>query len=345
MSPQVSVVVPVWNAEAYLARCVDSILGQTLTDIEVVLVDDGSTDASGAMIDDYAARDPRVKAIHTDNRGPGMAIHTGIHATRGQYVTVYDNDDYAPLDALEHFYAKAEATGADLVAGDFWQNRSFGSPDFSLVHHRLELDGNEPFQALKRLLGGEWKGALWTLLVRRELYVENIREIPLSYYAQDLTALVQLFCLTRKMVRIDHPVYYHEQREGSLSHRWSNWSPKRRDEYRIITQWVLDYLEKIPGQTLFIDELAYFALVRTSIWQLKNYETGQTNGLSEFEARIYSDYYINPAARRRMRKVWPKQFIFLSAKRHAGWRLVKNALWGTPLMRGLLRAVRKSFRN
>ncbi len=345
MTPKVSVVVPVYNAEPYLARCVDSILGQTLSDIEVVLVNDGSTDASGAMIDVYAARDPRVKAIHTENRGPANAQHTGILASHGKYVTVYDNDDYAPLDALERLCERAEATGADLVEGYYWERLSDLS-EFVLIRDRFECETNEPFAMLKHLLSGDRKGGpLWALLIRRELYTEHVREYPLSYYFQDFVAMVQLFYHTRKMVRLHHPVYYYAKREDSLSSRWRDWTRKRSDESRTITHWTLDYLEQKPDKALFADALAYYALFRTALWQMTNYTEGLGSDLSDLKARIFRDYYPNRTARRRMRREWPKQFVFLAAERRAGWRLVRNVLWGTPWMSKTLRTIRKIWRK
>ncbi len=342
---KVSVVVPVYNAEAFLARCVDSILGQTLSDIEVVLVNDGSTDASGAIIDAYAARDARVKAIHTENRGPAEAQHTGILASGGRYVTVYDNDDYAPLDALERLYERAEETGADLVIGDYWQSRTIGLSDFVRIHQSAFDEETDPIRAVGRWLNEEFdRGTLWATLMRRELYLSAVREYPLNYFAQDFVALVQLFFNAKKIVRLNYPVYNYVRRQESVSHRWQ-WDSKGSDEFLTITRWMLDYLDQIPEKAAFANETAYCALVRTGIWLLKNHEAGLGSDLSDLKARIFRDYYSNRTARRRMCREWPKQFVFLAAERRAGWRLVRNVLWGTPWMSKTVRTIRKTWQK
>lgn len=338
---KVSVIVPVWNAEAWLARCVDSILGQTLADIEVVLVDDGSTDGSGAIVDAYAARDPRVKAIHTENCGPADARHRGVHAAGGKYVALYDNDDYAPLDALERLYEKAEAAGADLVIGDYWQSPFHGSPDFVRVHHP-EWNAGAPHEALRRWLDGETRGAMWTLLMRRELFTDNIHDY-LPGFGEDNVMLVQLWSRARKPVRLaGEPVYYHLLRERSLAAHELPWPVKKVEDHAAATRFILDYVEKPPVREACASAQAYYGLYHLSLLLIMR--AGREVDLSDLEARIFRDYYGNRTARRRLRRLWPKQYVFLMAERHAGWRIVKKILWGTPLMRRAVRAARNLFR-
>lgn len=122
--PKVSVVVPVYNVERYLAECVDSILRQTLKDIEVILVDDGSPDGCGRMIDDYARRDARVVPVHQPNRGYGAAVNRGIAMARGAYVGIVESDDWIEPDMYEKLYASALANDTDVTKGGFFVYRS-----------------------------------------------------------------------------------------------------------------------------------------------------------------------------------------------------------------------------
>ncbi len=119
---KVSVIVPVYNQAPYLAECLDTVLAQTLRDIEVVCVDDGSTDGSGRMLDEYAARDGRVKVIHQRNAGVGSARNAGMAAATGEYIAFMDPDDLYPDErVLEDVYSAAVANGAKICGGSFME--------------------------------------------------------------------------------------------------------------------------------------------------------------------------------------------------------------------------------
>ena len=113
--PKVSVIVPVYNAEKYLQECVDSILGQTLADLELILVDDGSTDTSPALCDRYAEQDARVKVIHKPNGRAASARNAGIRAASGDYVAFVDSDDWVSAE----MYEKMLGTDADVTLCDY----------------------------------------------------------------------------------------------------------------------------------------------------------------------------------------------------------------------------------
>ncbi len=115
----VSVIVPVYNAAGFLRRCVDSALNQTHRKTEVVLVDDGSTDGSGMICDEYAGKDPRVRAIHKKNGGPSEARNLGIDAASGGYILFLDADDYLQENAIKSLVGCCERNGAEIAIGDF----------------------------------------------------------------------------------------------------------------------------------------------------------------------------------------------------------------------------------
>lgn len=114
----VSVVVPVYNVEKYLRECVESVLGQTYGDFELILVDDGSTDSSGELCDQYALKDDRITVIHQENGGLSVARNTGMDASQGEYIYFLDSDDYIRKDALEKLVARAKETDADITYFD-----------------------------------------------------------------------------------------------------------------------------------------------------------------------------------------------------------------------------------
>lgn len=168
MTPQmsmikISIIVAVYNAEKYLRRCLDSILGQSFKDWECLLIDDGSTDASPALCDSYAAADGRFRAFHKPNGGVGSARQTGLENAKGEYVAHIDSDDWVEPDMLEQLYAKAKETGADVVICDLYYDDSKG------CHRAVQKpSGPDAASALRDLYTGF--GGPVNKFVKRECY-------------------------------------------------------------------------------------------------------------------------------------------------------------------------------
>ena len=122
---KVSVIVPVYNAERYLAQCLDSILAQTLKEIEAVCVDDGSTDGSGEILDQYSLRDQRVKVLHRKNSGYGSAMNAGLDAACGEYIGIVESDDCILPEMYRTLYEESAAGELDVVKSDacFWYEK------------------------------------------------------------------------------------------------------------------------------------------------------------------------------------------------------------------------------
>ena len=165
-NPKISVIVPVYKAEHYLARCVDTLLAQTFDDFEVILVDDGSPDNSGAICDEYALKDKRVRVIHQPNAGVSMARQKGLDNARGEYVIHADPDDWVEPDMLKELYAKAKEEDADMVICDFYAH--YGE---KVVYERQQpssLDHNTVLCELFKHL----HGSCWNKLVRRICFLK-----------------------------------------------------------------------------------------------------------------------------------------------------------------------------
>ena len=114
--PKISVIIPVYNAEKYLYRCIDSVLAQTYQDFELLLIDDGSKDSSGAICDEYAAKDARVRVFHKENGGVSSARNVGLDHARGEWITFVDADDWISMDWLKEMMTHSDS---DLVIADF----------------------------------------------------------------------------------------------------------------------------------------------------------------------------------------------------------------------------------
>ena len=116
---KVSVVIPIYNVEKYLRQCLDSVVNQTLKEIEIICVNDGSTDSSPAIINEYAAKDPRIVVIDKANSGYGHSMNCGFDLARGEYIGIVESDDYADPDMFEKLYECAAADGLDVVKSGF----------------------------------------------------------------------------------------------------------------------------------------------------------------------------------------------------------------------------------
>lgn len=124
--PKVSIIIPVYKAESYLHRCIDSILAQTFADWELLLIDDGSPDRSGDICDEYAVKDKRIRVYHKKNGGVSSARQKGLDMARGEYVIHVDPDDWVEPSMLTELFAKAKAENADMVICDFYLDTKSG---------------------------------------------------------------------------------------------------------------------------------------------------------------------------------------------------------------------------
>ena len=164
---KVSVIVPVYNAEKYLERCIDSLLSQTMTDWELILVDDGSADSSGRMCDEIALANPdrKISVLHKPNGGVATAREAGMEAACGEYSIHLDPDDFIEPDMLEKLYGCACATGADMVVCDFLLDYGPANKKISVQEPGADSD-----RFMNMLLDQKRHGSLCNKLIRTELY-------------------------------------------------------------------------------------------------------------------------------------------------------------------------------
>ena len=176
MNPAISVVIPVYNVEAYLRECVDSVLCQTMQDFEIILIDDGATDSSGAICDEYGTKDSRIRVIHQPNGGLSAARNTGLDAAIGEYVYFLDSDDYIKPYALEHLLQLAKKENADVVFFDAFVFFTDCEPDPNVYqyHRSREYSPKNGRQMLLDLLDtGEYRTAVPLMLFRREYMLHH----------------------------------------------------------------------------------------------------------------------------------------------------------------------------
>ena len=134
MSELISVIVPVYNVEKYLNKCIESIVNQTYTNLEIILVDDGSPDNSGAICEEYAKKDPRIKVIHQENAGAPAARNVAIDKAVGEFMYFMDSDDWAEPTMLEDMYTLAEENESQLVVAGFFIDTYYSDTEYRTDH-------------------------------------------------------------------------------------------------------------------------------------------------------------------------------------------------------------------
>ena len=172
----ISVVIPVYNVEKYLAECVDSVLNQTYTNYEIILVDDGATDSSGRMCDEYAQKDPRIRVIHQKNGGLSAARNTGLEVAKGDYVYFLDSDDYIEACTLEHLMARANEEHADVVFFDgfvFFDECEEDDTTSRYIRKAQYQTQNGRELLVQLLCNEEYRTAVPLMMFRRAFLLEN----------------------------------------------------------------------------------------------------------------------------------------------------------------------------
>ena len=210
---RISVIVPVYNVENYLGKCVDSLLCQTVPPFEIILVDDGSTDSSGAMCDSYAREHPElVRVIHQENAGLGGARDTGIGAAEGNWLLFIDSDDYVAENAISRL-TEAIGLGSDIIIFGFTEIGEDGTV-FS-----VENDGYPDGTVLDFSESPEVvfiKPNAWNKLYRRSLFTETGILFPSRVWYEDIRTTVKLSASAGKVAFITDPLYYYLRRSGSI---------------------------------------------------------------------------------------------------------------------------------
>lgn len=214
--PKISIIVPIYNAEKYLHYSLESILTQTFTDFELLLVDDGSNDKSMEICDEYAQADSRVKVLHKENGGVSTARNVGLSNANGEWVYFVDSDDIVLSDALDTFANLIEANTDFVMAGFYISDESGTKIKQPKVQKRCKLS---PIQALKEMYKPSdfsYQGYLWCKLFKRSLIQQaNLRFYDAISFNEDRLFILEYLCYTNNISYTTKPVYNYIQRSNS----------------------------------------------------------------------------------------------------------------------------------
>ncbi len=246
MPPLLSIVVPAYGVGEYLPACLDSLLSQTLEDIEVIIVDDGSPDESGEIADDYASIDSRVRVLHTENQGVGAARNEGVRAVTGRYIAFADPDDLVPPRAYELLVESLERTGSDIAAGNAWRyiegkgNVQSWTHAEAFAETRLKTHIRE-FPALIR------DRMLWNKVYRRSFWDEYGFEFPHMRYEDYPVAMLAHIKASSVDVYSDK-VYHWRQRVAEDSITQRSLELDNISDRVVSAEMVLDYANPEGGE-------------------------------------------------------------------------------------------------
>lgn len=210
-TPKISVIIPVYKVEPYLRGCLNSIVNQTYENLEIILVDDGSPDGCGAICDEYAARDRRIRVIHKTNGGVSSARNAGLRAAAGEWIGWVDSDDWIEPDMYEYLLSHALSAGADItVCGRLERYR-----DRSVFRGWEREETLDTETALELLLKNDvMQNYLWDKLWRRGLF--DGLSFPEGRTFEDIAIMHRLFVRARRIVCLPEAKYNYFQRPGSI---------------------------------------------------------------------------------------------------------------------------------
>lgn len=211
-SPKISIVVPIYKVEKYLNKCIDSILSQTFSDFELILVDDGSPDNCPEICDEYAKKDERIKVIHKENGGLSDARNAGIKAASGEYIGLIDSDDYIASDMYEDLYRNACENDADISVCGAVVVAENQEAEFLKETKTVVMSNKE---ALEQMIYNHlFEVNAWNKLYKKDLFSDICYPVGMLY--EDLATTYKLIDKSKTVVHSDGKKYAYVQRGGSI---------------------------------------------------------------------------------------------------------------------------------
>lgn len=255
--PLITVIIPVYNSESSLKECIGSVIRQSYPNTEIIIVNDGSTDGSGVIADNFAQKDSRIIVVNKKNQGLVLARKTGIDIAHGKYIQYLDSDDVLCENALENLLIRAEETNAEVVVAPFYicTGDKVGK---SLFFNFESLSGVE---YLKSMLTWKMHWCVWSKFHLRSLYQNKIERPDISL-GEDVVLSTQLLYYAKKVVSIDAEIIRYNFTSTSMSHP-DSFDNKKYEDFKGYVKWVDCFITKKELKKELGMELAYFHLKTT----------------------------------------------------------------------------------
>ncbi len=247
-----SVIIPVYNVEKYLDRCIRSVIGQSYENLEIILVDDGSTDNSPNLCDEWIKRDERIRVIHKINGGLSDARNAGLEVARGELITFVDSDDYIMLDMYSQMIEALNLYDADIsVCGDFFVNEEKQIYKIENVHELSDIEVFSKQEAIEILCMDRYiVSHAWDKIYKRKVIIGE--RFPIDHNYEDIYVMHNIFLNACKIVHINQPKYFYIQREGSIVK-----TPSLKNQNDLLEAYVTRYkkLENVVSNTIKWEQL------------------------------------------------------------------------------------------
>ena len=289
--PKVSVIVPVYNVEKYLRQCLDSLVNQTLTDIEIICINDGSTDGSLAILEDYASKDKRIRLISQENQGQGVARNRGIELSTGEYLGFVDPDDWIELNMYEEMYSKAKSYDSDIVEAIYNQYYEY-SKESKIRPNAILLQEDTIFNWKENpdYIFKSTNLSVWNKLYESAFIKNNNIKFANTKLAQDHIFTIKSRIFANKIIFINKPLYNYRICKGSACKKETLETLKVIN----IVNLVKDFLQEqnlLPELTQKFNDYAALALGRQFDYVPTEYKKDFENKIKEnFSKEIYKKY-------------------------------------------------------
>lgn len=264
---KVSVIVPVYNVEKYLKRCLDSLINQTLSDIDIICINDGSKDSSLQILEQYAQKDSRIVIYNQENSGLSVARNTGLEHASGEYIGFVDSDDWVDLDFYEKLYNSAKNNNADIAVADFIREHPNKKPKrLKLKEEKIYTTPEDKFMICKV----HREGCVWNKIYRTEfIHSINLKFVPKMYY-EDRDFTIRSLYFSKKLVTTPNTYYRYFVNPKSIVNKRRNYI--QDEHYILVRQQVLQFIKehniKVPDR-LYKAEIYRYKLFGKTLFTIK----------------------------------------------------------------------------
>lgn len=314
-NPKVSIIVPVYNTEKYLKKCLDSLVCQTLEEIEIIAVDDGSTDQSGLMLDEYQNKYPqKIKVVHKENGGQASARNLAFGLCTGEYIGFLDSDDFVKPEMFEKMYRKAALADADYVACGYTDIMFDREKEVVLQ----EYVASKPAHQTKDMFFDALVSP-FLHLYRRKLLVKSGVKFTQGYIYEDTAFYLNLIPYIKKMEVIEEPLAYRVRHANSTT---TTFKKEKVSNIFPVLQDSVDFYKKENHDTKYKNELEYFCVkvLLCSSMQRVSRVAGYKNSVAladetlTFLKKVFPAYRKNPYFKRGIRNLYMKSYNKLTAR-------------------------------